>query len=344
MPFIETNIPKGKNSMKILHRKYITKLSLLILLLGVVTGCQQNKEVREIKLGHGLDISHPVHQAMVFMKERLYEKSDGTMVIDIYPNNQLGSERECLELLQIGSLGMTKVSTGVLENFVPSLRVFGLPFLFRDREHRFEVLEGEIGEYFLNKSIDKRLKGLTFYDAGSRSFYSKTPIETPEDLEGLKFRVMESNTAMNMVKHLGGSPTPIAWGELYTALQQGIVDGAENNLPSFHLSRHYEIAKYFITDEHTALPDELLISTLVWNELSTQEQEWLKEAAMESSEYQKELWRKAELKALEEIQEAGVEVSYPDKEAFREKVQPMYESFSEDPEMKKIIEAIQAVE
>ena len=186
------------------------------------------------------------------MAERLHEKSNGNRTIDIYPNQQLGSERECLELLQIGSLGMTKVSTGVLENFVPSLQVLGLPFLFRDKEHRFEVLEGEIGEQFLNGSLDKRLKGLTFYDAGSRSFYSKTLVETPEDLKGLKLRVMESNTAINMVKHLGGSPTPISWGELYTALQQGIVDGAENNLPSFYLSRHYVDCKYYVLDAHTA--------------------------------------------------------------------------------------------
>lgn len=313
------------------------------MLVLFLTGCGQESEVKTIKLGHGLDISHPVHKAMEFMSQRLQEKSGGTMAIDIYPNNQLGSERECLELLQIGSLGMTKVSTGVLENFVPSMQILGLPFLFRDREHRFEVLEGEIGEYFLNKSLDKRLKGLTFYDAGSRSFYSKKPVETPDDLKGLKLRVMESATAINMVKSLGGSPTPIAWGELYTALQQGIVDGAENNLPSFYLSRHYEVCKYFVVDEHTSLPDELVISTLVWNKLSEQEQTWLKEAAMESSEYQKGIWREAELEALEEIQKAGVTVTVPNKELFRERVQPMYEEFSKDPEMKKIIEAIQAI-
>ena len=315
----------------------------MLVLLLTVAGCEEQNKVKEIKLGHGLDTSHPVHKAMVYMSERLYEKSGGTMTIDIYPNQQLGSERETLELLQIGSLGMTKVSTGVLENFVPSLQLFGLPFLFRDREHRFEVLEGEIGEEFLNKSIDKRLKGLTFYDAGSRSFYTKVPVEEPEDLKGLKLRVMESNTAINMVKHLGGSPTPIAWGELYTALQQGIVDGAENNLPSFYISRHYEVCKYFVVDEHTALPDELLISTLIWNDLSPQQQKWLKEAAMESSEYQKTIWREAELEAMEEIQKAGVQVIYPDKELFREKVEPMYDEFSQDPEMKKLIEDIQEI-
>lgn len=327
--------------------KFIKKIgvSLGLVLLFTLTGCQELiSDTTLIKLGHGLDTSHPVHEAMVFMADRAREKSNGSLEIDIYPNQQLGTERESLELLQIGSLGMTKVSTGVLENFVPTLKVFGLPFLFRDREHRFEVLESEIGEKLLNDGLDKRLKGLTFYDAGSRSFYSNSPMNTPEDLKGLKLRVMESNTAMNMVSHLGGSPTPIAWGELYTALQQGIVDGAENNLPSFYLSRHYEVSKYYMMDEHTALPDELLISTNVWDKLSDQEKVWLKEAAMESSEFEKELWREAELEALEEIQKAGVEVTYPDKEEFREMVQPMYDAFSQVPEMKELIEAIQSKE
>lgn len=320
------------------------KISLCLLVIFSLSACDAIKrDVTVIKLGHGLDTSHPVHEAMLYMGERVKEKSNGSIEIDIYPNQQLGSERESLELLQIGSLGMTKVSTGVLENFIPSLKVFGLPFLFRDREHRFKVLESELGEKLLNDGLGKRLKGLTFYDAGSRSFYGKEPMNSPEDLQGLKLRVMESNTAMNMVKMLGGSPTPIAWGELYTALQQGIVDGAENNLPSFYLSRHYEVCKYYMVDEHTALPDELLISTMVWNKLSEEEKVWLKEAAMESSEYEKKLWREAELEALEEIQKAGVKVTYPDKEDFREMVQPMYEEFSKDPEMKKIIEAIQAV-
>lgn len=317
---------------------------LLVFCVILISGCAKESDTRVIKLGHGLDTSHPVHKAMIYMGERLKEKSDGKMQIDIYPNQQLGSERECLELLQIGSLGMTKVSTGVMENFAPGLRVFGLPFLFRDRDHRFNVLEGEIGEDFLNSSLDKRLKGLTFYDAGSRSFYTKEPIKTPKDLEGLKIRVMESQTAINMVKNLGGSPTPIAWGELYTALQQGIVDGAENNLPSFHLSRHYEVCKYFLVDEHTALPDELVIGTPVWNKLSDQEKKWLKEAAMESSEYQKKLWREAELEALKQIKEAGVTVLEAEKEEFRSMVEPMYDEFSKDPEMKNIIEKIQAVQ
>ena len=324
------------------YLKYIL-FSVSIALLLSSFSCAEINETRVIKLAHGLDVTHPVHKAMIFMGERLKEKSNGTLSLDIYPSQQLGSERECLELLQIGSLGMTKVSTGVLENFAPQLKVFGLPFLFRDAEHRFAVLEGSIGEELLNASIPQRLKGLTFYDAGSRSFYTKKRVENPEDLKGLKLRVMESQTAMNMVKSLGGSPTPIAWGELYTALQQGVVDGAENNLPSFYLSHHYEVCKYFIVDEHTALPDELLISTVIWNKLSEQEQKWVKEAAMESLEYEKKIWHEAEMEALREIQKAGVEIIRPEKESFRKLVQPMYEEFEQNPEMKRLIKAIQAV-
>ena len=322
------------------NRTYIT---LLIGILFVFYSCEDSRDTKVIKLAHGLDISHPVHKAMVFMGERLKEKSNGTLSLDIYPNQQLGTEREALELLQIGTVGMTKVSTAVLENFVPELRVLGLPFLFRDREHRFAVLEGEVGEYFLNASVDKRLKGLTFYDAGSRSFYTKTRVETPEDLDGLKIRVMESNTAINMVESLGGSPTPISWGELYTALQQGIVDGAENNLPSFYLSRHYEICKFHVLDEHTAVPDELIVSTIVWKDLSPQEQQWLKEAAVESAEYQKEIWRESELEALAELKKNGVEIITPDKELFEERVDGLYKEFSSDPQMKDLIQRIQAV-
>jgi len=329
--------------MKTIHYNGLLPKGLFILLLFFIMSCGKRKDVTVIKLGHGLSVSHTVHKAMEFMSERLKEKSGSTVLIEIYPNQQLGTERECLELLQIGSLGMTKVSTGVLENFVPELKVLGLPFLFRDKDHRYKVLEGEIGENLLDASLPKRLKGLTFYDAGSRSFYSKSPMEKPEDLIGLKLRVMESTTAMNMVTSLGGSPTPIAWGELYTALQQGIVEGAENNLPSFYLSRHYEVCKYLMLDEHSALPDELLISTLVWNKLSPQEKKWVKEAAMESLEFQKKIWKEAELEALSEVQKAGVIVTTPDKESFRELVKPMYEEFSKDPEIKELIQAIQAV-
>jgi len=319
------------------NRLYIVVLATLLL-----SACSQSKNGRVIKLAHGLDTSHAVHKAMVYMNEVLKENSNGAMRIEIYANQQLGSERECLELLQIGSLDMTKVSTGVMENFAPKMRIFGLPYLFRDRQHQFDVLDGDVGKELLEDGRKYWLKGLGYYDAGSRSFYTKEkPVNVPEDIEGLKIRVMESVTAINMVKSLGGSPTPISWGELYTSLQQGVVDGAENNPPSFYLSRHYEVCKYYALDEHTALPDVLLISTHTWEKLSDQEKKWLEEAVSLSIIEQRKLWAESEALALAEVVKAGVQISRPDKAPFVEKVGVLYTEAVKDSSLKKLIENIQ---
>jgi tripartite ATP-independent transporter DctP family solute receptor len=318
------------------------------LLLGaacLVIGCGIQQDEVVIKLGHGLDQSHPVHLGMAYMGERLFEKSGGTMRIDIYPSEQLGSERECLELLQIGSLGMTKVSASVLESFVPEFTVSGLPYIFRSEEHRFRVLEGEIGREMLAAMEPYWLKGLTYYDAGSRSFYTTNrPVHSPADLQGLKIRVQESATAMRMVRMLGGAATPISWGELYTALQQGVVDGAENNPPSFHLSRHYEVARYYTINEHSAVPDVLVMSSTVWNGLTEEQQGWMMEAAEESARHQRILWRAATEEALAAVQEAGVELIYPDREPFAERVADIFEVYRDRPEIYSLIRRIQEVE
>lgn len=314
------------------------------LLFGVVflfTGCKSDSNVRIIRLGHGLDVTHSVHQAMLQTDVYLNELSQGKMRLQIYPNQQLGSERECLELLQIGSLDMTKVSGAVLENFAPKLKIFGLPFLFDNKDHLFKVLDGTIGKELLKEGEEYWLKGVGFYDSGSRSFYTKErPVEQPEDLEGLKIRVQESVSAFDMVKQLGASPTPISWGELYTALQQGVVDGAENNPPSFYLSRHYEVCKYYSIDEHTMIPDVLLVSTHLWNRLSSEEHGWLQKAIDQSIPYQRDLWIQSENESLQAVIEAGVEVSYPKKNRFQEATQKMYQDFKKDPQMAELIERI----
>jgi tripartite ATP-independent transporter DctP family solute receptor len=314
----------------------------LILFIMLLVGCNSNSSKRIIRLGHGLDVSHSVHQAMVKADEYLNELSGGEMRIQIYPNQQLGSERECLELLQIGSLDMAKVSGAVMENFAPKLKIFGLPFLFDNKEHLFKVLDGPIGKELLSEGEDFWLKGIGYYDSGSRSFYTRErPVENPKDLEGLKIRVQESASAFEMVKQLGASPTPISWGELYTAIQQGVIDGAENNPPSFYLSRHYEVCKYYIVDEHTMIPDILLVSTHLWNRMSLQEQQWLQKAINLSVPYQRELWIKSENESLKAVIDAGVVVSYPEKVAFQEATLPMFESFKQDPEIEELIERIQ---
>jgi len=191
-----------------------------------------------LRLGHGLNRDHPVHKAMEFMARDVERRSGGRLRIEIYPDEQLGPERDLIELLQMGSLALTKVSTAPLENFSPLLKVFGLPYLFRNREHFWQVLDGPIGEELLEASVPFRLMGLCYYDAGARSFYISRKrgvvVRSPSDLEGLSIRVQRSRSAVRLVELLGAKPIPIPFGELYTALDTGTVDGAENNPPSLY--------------------------------------------------------------------------------------------------------------
>lgn len=301
-------------------------------LIAGTTGCQSNSDVTVIKLAHALDINHPVHEAIVYMAGRAALHSSGSLQIDIYPGGQLGNERELMELLQIGSLGMTKVSSSPMESFVPAMQIFSVPYVFRDNDHYWQVLNSDIGQTLLLAGEHVRLRGLGYYDAGSRSFYTvKKPVLVPEDLTGVKVRVQPSQTAIQMVRSLGGSPTPVSWGELYTALQQGVVDGAENNPPSFYSSHHYEVARYFTLNEHTMVPDILIISQYVWEKLGPQEQQWLQQAVDESVEFQRQLWKTATEEALRLVEAAGVEVIIPDKTPFMERVKPMQESLKGTP-------------
>lgn len=307
-------------------------------------GCNKTRTTKTIKLAHGLDINHSVHKALVKMGEDLARLSSEGLSVKIYPNQQLGTERQIMELLQIGSLDMTKVSAATLENFAPKTKVLGLPYLFRDREHSFKVFDGPIGQELLNDGKKYWLKGLGFYDAGSRSFYTKEkPVRHPDDLKGQKIRVMPSVTAMEMVREFGGSPTPISWGELYTSLQQGVVDGAENNPPSFYLSKHYEICKYYSLNEHTFSPDVVIIGTHFWDKLTEQEQDWLQQAVDASVVYQRELWAEAEVEALEAIQKSGVKIIRPDKIPFSEKTHQLYEEYQSDKTLQTLIQQIRAV-
>ncbi len=292
--------------------------------------CQShNREV--ITLAHGLDQQHSVHKAMLKLGEVLYEKSGGTMKVRVYPSQQLGNERELLELLQLGSVDIAKVSAAVMENFVPEYKVFGLPYVFMDKQHAFNVLDGAIGQQILKSGEKVKLHGLGYYDSGSRSFYTKSnPVDQPSDLKGMKIRVQESVTAMAMVEAMGGAPTPISFGELYTALQAGVVDGAENNPPSFYLTRHYEVCRYYSINEHSRVPDVLLMSARTWDRLNDEERQWVEEAVKESVDFQRVLWEQSEQEALEAVIAHGVTVSYPDKKNFEKSVEGLKKTYQQD--------------
>ncbi len=315
---------------------------ILVASLPALTSCGLHRQRKVLKLAHSLPVDHPVHKAMVYMAHRLDSLSGGRLTLQIYPSGQLGSEQQCVELVQIGSLAMTKVSAAVMESFSTDYKVLGLPYLFRSKEHAFKVQDGEIGRDILLSTEKVWLRGLCFYDAGSRSFYTVSkPIHTPDDLKGLKIRVMKSKTALEMVKAMGGSPTPLSWGELYTALQSGVVDGAENNPPSFYTSHHYEVCKYYTLDEHTTVPDVLIINYKIWKKLSPQEQQWLQEAAGESVQVERRLWAASVKESLEAVKKAGVDIYYPDKNLFREKVAPLYDEYRKNKVINDYIERIQ---
>lgn len=300
--------------------------------LGTQAGGASVNQARTLKLAHSLDTSHPVHLGMVHLQKRLEELSGGTMKLEIHAGGVLGGETECMEQVQNGVLAMTKTSTGPMEAFVPEMMVFGLPYLFRDTAHFWTFADGPRGKELLHKGANRNMYGLCYYDAGTRNFYTNDRmIRSPEDLKGLKIRVMNSPTAIKMVEMLGASPTPISWGELYSALSQGIVDGAENNPPSFYSNKHYETCKHLSLDAHVMLPDILLINTGIWQNLSPQEQQWLQQAADESSAYQREVWAAKTAEALEAVGKLGVEVYEPDKKPFMEKVAPMYDEYTGTP-------------
>jgi len=271
-----------------------------------------------LKLAHGLDEAHPVHQAMILMKQRLEELTDGKATIDLYSGGVLGGETDCLEQVQKGELAMTKVSTAALEAFIPEMKVFSIPFTFRDENHFWTTLNGDIGKKLLAKGAAQNFQGLCYYDSGDRNFYStKKPIRTIDDVKGMKIRVMNSRTAMDMINAMGGSPCPITWGELYTALAQGTVDAAENNPPSFDTSRHFEVCKYFTFTAHQRIPDMVIMSTKVWDTLPQDVQAALQKAADESEIFQRKLWKEKTEKSLALAKEKGVELITPELDGFR---------------------------
>ncbi len=327
-------------------------LPLVIFVYGFYLWTQSPEvlNVKTIRLGHVLNQQHPVHLGMKFMAEDLQNRSGGSLKIEIYPDEQLGTERELTELIQIGSVGMTKVSAAQLESFSPVMAVYSLPFLFRDRAHFWKVAESEVGEELLDASLPFRLKGITYYDAGARSFYlSKRinrEIRSPKDLEGLTIRVQQSKTAIRLIEVLGAKPVPIPFGELYTALDTGAVDGAENNPPSLFTTRQYEVASSYSLNEHTLVPDVLVMSRDAWERLTAQEQIWVKESAVASSRFQRELWQKTELENIAEMEKNGLKIVRDvNKTAFREKAQEIYNDDQfRKPAIQDLIRRIQAVQ
>ncbi len=298
---------------------------------------------RILTLAHGLEPTHPVHLAFEHFARSVEGLSGGRLKVTLYHSGQLGAEVECIEQVQAGSLDMTKTSASPLESFVPEMAAFSVPYVFRDEAHFWNVLEGAIGQRLLAAGRGSNLIGLCYLDAGSRSFYTVSkPVLTPGDLHGQKIRVQKSKTAMDMVEAMGGLPTPIPWGELYSALQQCMVDGAENNPPSYYSSRHYEVARHLALDEHTRTPDLMLISRQTWERLNEADQQVLQRAAREASVFQRQLWKEKTLECMAALKKAGVNIHEVDAAPFTAATEAMRRQYNGTP-LGELLEQIQQV-
>jgi tripartite ATP-independent transporter DctP family solute receptor len=311
-------------------------VTFLLLGLAGLAGCQslaaQSSNNRiTLKLAHNQNIDHPIHKSLMYFAEKAEEKSNGKIKVDIFPSGQLGTERELIELTQTGAIDFAKVNASALENFKKEYSIFSLPYLFKNEEHYYKTMDSDVMKKIYESTESIGFIGLTNYDSGIRNIYTTNgPITKPEDLNGLKLRVQPSKTSIRMIELMGGSPTPMDYGEVYTGLQQGVLDGTENNETALTAGKHGEVAKYYSYTKHTIIPDILLVSLNTWDSLSSETKKQLTEAAEESTEYHRKIWAEEIKRAHEDAKKMGVQFTEADTEAFRQAVMPLHQEFSED--------------
>jgi tripartite ATP-independent transporter DctP family solute receptor len=299
--------------------------------------------VRRLRLAHALPATHPVHPAMEGMAEEIASRTGGAIRITLFANGELGDEIELMENTRTGALDMTKLSASVVERVAPAYRAFNMPFLFRDRAHLHRVVTSPIGREFLEASVPAGLVGLTFYDAGSRSFYAQKPIAHPDDLKGLKIRIQLSPSMSRMIALFEAQAVQLPWHVVHSALQTGLVDGAENSVAALIIGRHGEVARYYCFDEHTMVPDVLMVSARRWAEFSPAEREIVSEAAQRSFARMVGLWTAFEAESMQRARSMGITFTYPEKRPFMERVAPMRRDFADDPRVHDIIGRIEQI-
>lgn len=325
--------------------KYNSIILLYLLILLYSCGSQDGSvQIKSFSLPHVLSVDHPVHKALEKFAEEIHSRSNGTMIVKIQAGGTLGSEQELCDNVSNDADAFTKISSTILETKSELAKIYSLPYLFRDIDHMWKVLEGDIGNELLDMAIDQNLKGICYFDAGVRSFYTKTPVKSPEDLRGMKIRVQKSLMMQSLVETLGASPQQIAFSELYTALDTGVVQGAENNIPSYYTTRHYKIAPHYVFDEHVYLPDILLMSANQWNKLTPDEQKIIMDSAEIAKAFQKDLWKTENEEQIKKMENEGVTFTRLDnKDAFIHATQPIYQQF-EGTKIMEYVERIRAVE
>ena len=285
---------------------------------------------------------YPTVQGLNHMAKLLDERSKGRLKLKVFANSALGTERDTIEQLKIGGLDMLRLSIAPLNNIVPETIIPSLPFIFRDEEHMHAVLDGPVGEEILAAMAKQGIIGLAWYDDGPRSIYAKKPVKTLADLKGLKLRVQQSDLFVAMTEALGASPTPLPYGEVYTALTTGIIDAAENSMLSYETSRHFEAAKHFNLTEHSLLPSVVVFSKMIWDRLPEADRTLIRQAAKDSVPFQRKLAQERQAQAKETLAGKGVQfVPIENRAEFVKAMSPVYDKFATTPELKNLIKRVE---
>ena len=315
---------------------------LIVLAAGAVAGCGarggeqgggQGGEGQQLnlRLAETHPDDYPTTLADREFANLVRERSEGRINIEVYPNAQLGEEASVLEQVQLGAIELTRTSASPLAEFAKPMGVFNLPYIFDNEEHKWRFLESEEGQALLDRLQESRMQGLAYYDSGARSFYTKGEVRTPDDMQGLKIRVQKSEINVALMEAFGASATPMDFGEVYSALQTGVIDGAENNLPSYASTNHFEVAQNYTLNEHTRIPEVLLMSKQTWDSLSPEDQELMRTAAQDSVAVQREEWNRAVEEARRTVEQEGANIiEVEDLAPWRERVQPLIDDYRDE--------------
>jgi len=312
-------------------RKITSILLALVVLFAVICilpGCKKDA-VKVLRLAEIHKDDYSTTLGAKAMAAYVEEKSNGTIKIEVYNNGVLGGEKETVEQTQAGDIHFVRVGVNLLSPMNPLMNALAMPYLFRDREHMFKVLDGPIGQEFAESLQQQGLLGLCWMDPGFRNFYnSQKEIKSPADLVGLKIRVQETPLMMNLVSLLGGQPTPMALPEVYTGIQNGVIHGAENNWPSYITTSHYEVAKFFTDSAHVASPEMILINMATWNSFTDEEKQIIKDGAIEGARVQRALWLEHEARDEAAAKAAGSTITYltsEQRQLFVNALAPLYQ-------------------
>ena len=287
---------------------------------------------------------YPTVEAVKYFGELIKERTDGRYTVEVYHSAQLGQEADTIEQVRSGVIDLNRVSMAPWNSLVPLTMIPSLPYLFTSPDHARKVMASEIGDEIAKGFEQHGVVVLAYYDGGSRSFYnSKKPVNTVADLAGLKFRVIQSDVFVDMVAALGATATPMPYGEVYSSIETGVIDGAENNFPSYESAKHFEVAKNYSLDQHTIVPEVFVMSKMSWDKLSDEDKTIFKQAGKESMEKQWELWDARVAESRKIVEEAGSQITTPEKQPFIDAMKPVYDKYVNTPELKDLVARIQAV-